>query len=63
LIRARALRQYCTPEEIKRATMHSTNKALERYFRIEADDLRSVDRKTTAPKLHPKNEQADAANI
>jgi integrase len=60
---ARALRQYCTPEEIKRATMHSTNKAFERYFRIEADDLRTVYRKTTAPKLHQKKEQYDTANI
>ncbi len=37
-----ALRRYRTPEEIKRATMHSTNKAFERYFRMEADDLRSI---------------------
>lgn len=39
---ARALRQYRTPEEIKRATMHSTNKAFERYFQIEAEDLRGI---------------------
>jgi len=39
---ARALRQYCSPEEIKRATMHSTNKAFERYFDMESDDLRSI---------------------
>jgi len=37
-----ALRKYRTPEEIKRATMHSTNKAFERYFRIESDDLRDI---------------------
>jgi hypothetical protein len=37
-----ALRKMRTPEEIKRATMHSTNKAFERYFRIEGDDLRSI---------------------
>jgi integrase len=37
-----ALRKYRTPEEIKRATMHSTNKAFERYFRIESDDLRGI---------------------
>jgi integrase len=60
---ARALRQYCTPEEIKRATMHSTNKAFERYFRIEGDDLRSIYRKTTAPKLHQKKEQSEKDNI
>lgn len=39
---ARALRAYRTPEEIKRATMHTTNKAFERYFKIEAEDLRSI---------------------
>lgn len=39
---ARALRAYRTPEEIKRATMHTTNKAFERYFNIEADDLRGI---------------------
>lgn len=39
---ARALRAYRTPEEIKRATMHSTNKAFERYFNIESDDLREI---------------------
>jgi uncharacterized protein Yka (UPF0111/DUF47 family) len=37
-----ALRKYRTPEEIRRATMHSTNKAFERYFRIESDDLRDI---------------------
>jgi len=39
---ARALRRYRTPEEIKRATMHSTNKAFERYFQFANDDLRSI---------------------
>jgi hypothetical protein len=34
-----ALKKYRTPEEIKRATMHSTNKAFERYFWIETEDL------------------------
>lgn len=43
---ARALRAYRTPEEIKRATMHSTNKAFERYFNIEAEDLRNIYRDT-----------------
>lgn len=37
-----ALRKYRTPEEIKCATMHSTNKAFERYFHIESDDLRDI---------------------
>jgi hypothetical protein len=39
---ARALRQYCSPEEIKRATMHSTNKAFDRYCPMESDDLRGI---------------------
>lgn len=39
---ARALRKKRTPEEIKKATMHSTNKAFDRYFDIEADDVRSI---------------------
>jgi hypothetical protein len=38
---ARALRAYRTPEESKRATMHNTNKAFERYFAMESDDVRS----------------------
>ena len=42
-----ALRKYRTPEEIKRATMHSTNKAFERYFRMESDDLRDIYSDTT----------------
>ena len=41
-----ALRKFRTPEEIKRATMHSTNKAFERYFRIESEDLRDIYRDT-----------------
>lgn len=31
-----------TPEQIKLASMHSTNKAFERYFRLEPDDLRNI---------------------
>jgi integrase len=52
---ARALRQYCSPEEIKRATMHSTNKAFERYFQIESDDLREIYSKTKGSKKSKKN--------
>jgi len=37
-----ALRKFRTPEEIKRATMHSTNKAFERYFYIEGESLRDI---------------------
>ena len=44
---ARALREYRTPEEIRRATAHRTNKAFERYFQIEADDMREIYKDTT----------------
>ena len=37
-----ALRKYRTPEEIKRATMHTTNKAFKGYFKMESDDLRDI---------------------
>jgi integrase len=38
----RALREYFTPDQIKRGTMHSTNKAFERYFQIELEDARKI---------------------
>jgi integrase len=38
----RELRKYRTPEEIRFGSMHSTNKAFERYFRVEPDDLRNI---------------------
>lgn len=38
----KALRQYVSPEEIRRATIHSTNKAFERYLRIESDEVRNI---------------------
>jgi hypothetical protein len=43
---------YRTPEQIKRATMHATNKAFDRYFQIELEDLREVyaDTKMAAKK-------------
>ena len=37
-----ALREYFSPEQIKQGTMHQTNKAFERYFRIEAEDVRNI---------------------
>lgn len=39
---ATALRQFLSPEEIKVGTMHSTNKAFERYLQIRKDDALSV---------------------
>jgi len=37
-----ALREHFSPEQIKQGTMHQTNKAFERYFRIGADDIRGI---------------------
>jgi integrase len=47
---ARALREYYSPEQIKKATMHSTNIAFERYFRVELDDVKNMYQKTVAKK-------------
>ncbi len=62
---ARALREFRSPEEIKRATMHSTNKAFERYFQIELEDVREIygDARAAAPKLHHGAEQKEKDNI
>jgi len=62
---ARALRQFHSPEEIKKATMHSTNKAFERYFQVELDDVKNVyqNTKKVAPKLHHDLEQPKKANL
>jgi integrase len=37
-----ALGKSFTPEQLKQATMHSTNKAFERYFRVKPDSLREI---------------------
>lgn len=37
-----ALRKVATPEEIRNASFHTTNKAFARYFQIKAEDARSV---------------------
>jgi integrase len=42
----RALREQLTPEQIKRASMHSTNKAFSRYFEVENEEVRSAYQKT-----------------
>jgi len=36
------LRNFATPEQIKRATMHSTNKAFERYFLVSREELQEI---------------------
>jgi integrase len=52
---ARALRAYFSPEEIKRATMHTSNAAFERYFTMEADDVRSIYKKSAEVITIDKN--------
>lgn len=44
----RALAATRTPEEIRLASMHHTNKAFERYFRVGSDFLREIYGETTA---------------
>ena len=41
-----ALRNHFSPEQIKQGTMHQTNKAFERYFRVGADDIRLIYQET-----------------
>jgi len=43
---ARALREHFSPEQIKKASMHSTNVAFERYFKLELDDVKNIYKKT-----------------
>ena len=47
---ARALREYCSPEQIKKASMHSTNAAFDRYFKLELDDVKDIYQKTQKKK-------------
>jgi len=37
---AKAMKEFATPEQIKRVTMHSTNKAFERYFQTDSEDVK-----------------------
>lgn len=48
---ARALIEFHSPEEIRSATMHTTNKAFERYFQIELEDVRAIYRNTRNPEV------------
>lgn len=41
------LREHATPEQIKRATMHTTSKAFERYFQLSKEELREMYNCTT----------------
>lgn len=39
---AEGLREFATPEQIRRATMHTTNKAFERYFQVSKEELQRL---------------------
>jgi integrase len=64
---AKALRNEYSPEQIKKATMHSTNKAFERYFQIENNDLRemyeSTRNKNTSKESEMKFSQSENNNL
>lgn len=36
------LREHATPEQIRRATMHATNKAFERYYQVSREELQEL---------------------
>jgi hypothetical protein len=38
----RYLREHCSPEQTKKASMHSTNAAFERYFKLELEDVKNI---------------------
>ena len=56
---ARALREFNSPEEIKRATMHTTNKAFERYIQMDLDDFRNIYRNTNKSKKIDRDIESD----
>ena len=62
---ATALKQFLTPEQIKAGTMHSTNKAFERYFQTNASDALEVFKLTSkvAPHLHHGFDTTKGVNI
>ncbi len=37
-----SLREIALPEQIKRATMHSTNKAFDRHFQVSGEELQGI---------------------
>ena len=47
---ALALREFATPEEMRQAFLQSTNKAFERYFRIEGEETKGTPQLTTKGK-------------
>ena len=49
-----ALQKHFSPEQIKQGTMHQTNKAFERYFKVGADDIRTIYGESAGKKVGKK---------
>lgn len=62
---ATALKQFLSPEQIKAGTMHSTNKAFERYFQTNTSDALEVFKLTTpvATVLQPGSGESKTDNL
>jgi hypothetical protein len=59
-----AMKKIATPEQIKKLTGHSTNKAFERYFRFEIEDERELYRKfRDGPRMGHQKQNKDKDNI
>ncbi len=59
-----ALRKHYSPEQIKKATMHQTNKPFERYFQVQLDDVREIHRTgRTEKELRKKKGGSDKAKV
>lgn len=54
-----ALRKHFSPEQIKQGTMHQTNKAFERYFKVGADDVRNIYSKTSLTNQPPQKKHLE----
>lgn len=67
----RALREWLSPEQIRKGTMHSTNVAFERYYKIELEDMRNVYKHTLkkngcttfAPNFSAAEKSSDSTNL
>jgi integrase len=59
-----AMKSVATPEQIKKLTGHSTNRAFERYFRFEIEDERELYHKFwNGPRMGHQNRNKDKSNI
>lgn len=50
---ALALTEHFSPEQIRRGTMHSTNKAFERYYRVTKNEVKNLYEATRSQTSHP----------